>query len=94
MRGMADNDVPETFIPLWLDPATPSAEDAARGNERVVPIPYLTAEEIQVLLHGLDRLVPGLDLRRHLDTFDSVETWTHAQALSTALLEALTNARR
>lgn len=63
-------------------------------TKRVVPIPFLDADELQVLLHGLARLVPELDLLRHLDSFTSDETTMHARALSTALLEALTDARR
>ena len=60
----------------------------------VVPVPHLNAEELQVLLHGLARLNPGLPLRRELDTFTTAETDRLTRSLSTALLEALSDARR
>jgi hypothetical protein len=62
---------------------------------RVVPIPHLNADEIQILLHGLHRLDPfdGPNLT-DLDTFLPDEVRLIVRSLSTALHEALYDARR
>lgn len=59
----------------------------------VVPIPHLTADEIQVLLHGLARLAPTNN-KQHLDTFGGSELRAIVASLSTALLEALATVRQ